>query len=87
MKLQLVTLTAVLTAETVLATPQAATAFSSSPACGEKGYDKGNPIAYYYSTQYEDPTVKHCATRCAGASKCKSYSYGAGKCLLYTSTL
>ena len=55
--------------------------------CGVKGYDKGKPQAYSYSTSAADKTVAGCAAKCAKSSKCQSYAVGSGACLLYTSAV
>lgn len=59
----------------------------SSATCNVRGYDKGNPQAYWYSKKSKYASQAGCAARCASSSKCKSYASGSGECLLYTSTV
>lgn len=53
--------------------------------CGNNGYDKNNPVAFYVSQNPTDVTSSGCASLCRRAQGCASFAYGAGYCLLYTS--
>ncbi|KAJ0106834.1 hypothetical protein J7T55_014909 [Diaporthe amygdali] len=52
--------------------------------CGNNGYDKNNPAAFYVSSNATDVTSTGCASLCRRAQGCASFAYGAGYCLLYT---
>lgn len=52
--------------------------------CGNNGYDKNNPVAFYVSQNPTDVTSSGCASLCRRAQGCSSFAFGAGYCLLYT---
>lgn len=52
--------------------------------CGNNGYDKNNPVAFYVSQNPTDVTSSGCSSLCRRAQGCASFAYGAGYCLLYT---
>jgi len=55
--------------------------------CGVKGYDRGSPQAYYYSTKPVELSEAGCGAVCAAESACNSFAIGSDACLLYTSSL
>ena len=55
--------------------------------CGVKGYDRGSPQAYYYSTKPVELSEAGCGAVCAADSACNSFAIGSDACLLYTSSL
>ena len=71
-----------------LALPLAAAFPSGSQAsCNVRGFDKGNPTAYFYSTKKKYRSNAACGARCAADSECQSYAFGDDTCLGYTSTV
>ena len=71
-----------------LALPLAAALPSGSQAsCNVRGYDNGNPTAYFYSTKNKYRSNAACGARCAADSECQSYAFGDDTCLGYTSTV
>jgi len=55
--------------------------------CGVKGYDKGDPIAYFYSTKKQDRTQAACGSLCSKDPNCNTFAISSSSCLLYTSDM
>ena len=58
---------------------------NGTPACAIRGYDKGRPSAYFYSSSPKYQSESSCAARCTSDSLCLSYAFGDDTCLGYTS--
>lgn len=71
---------------TTAATPTP-TPISACEVNGVAGYDKGSPLAYWYT---EDPTtaaLTGCTDLCKSKADCNSLAVGNGACLLYNAPL
>ena len=55
--------------------------------CGVRGFDKGNPEAYWGSSAKKYASQAACSARCNKSKKCKAFAYGSGECLLYTASV
>jgi len=67
----------------LLAGAMASPAGKRDASCGIKGYDQGTQ-AYSYKASSQLATFEGCSAQCAAASsKCKSFAFGNGGCLLY----
>ena len=55
--------------------------------CGVNGYDRGEPIAYSYSTKSSLASKDRCGARCVADPECKSFAFSYKSCLLYVSTV
>ena len=60
---------------------------SGTSACAIRGYDKGRPSAYFYSSSPKYQSQSSCAARCASDSLCLSYAFGDDTCLGYKSAV
>jgi len=50
--------------------------------CGVRGYDQGI-TAYSYTAQSSLATFSECGRKCTADSRCSSFAFGSGACLLY----
>jgi hypothetical protein len=56
---------------------------AATPICGTHGYDQGTQ-AYVYITGSQLATQAACGAKCAADSRCRSFAFGSGACLLYS---
>jgi len=54
--------------------------------CGIRGYDRGT-YAYDYDASSRVANYASCSANCLASSKCKSFAFGSGACLLYSKTV
>ena len=64
----------------ILASP--AQVRSTNSICGRKGYDLGVD-AHSYTSGTALANFNACGAKCAGDSRCNSFAFGSGACLLY----
>ena len=67
----------------VFANPARSSSNQQLPQCGGvRGYDLGIE-AYSYTAKSSLATFSKCGRKCRADSRCSSFAYGAGACLLY----
>ena len=70
-----------------LAAPVLALPSTTTASCSVRGYDKGHPTAYFYSTASKYRSQAACGSRCVSDSKCVSYAFGDNTCFGYTAAV